>query len=37
MGNASNLVKNEATFVADTIENDGVSKSINDYILPNFL
>jgi len=37
MGNASNLVKNEATFVTDTIENDGVSKSINDYILPNFL
>ena len=33
MGNASDYIKSHANFVADTNENDGVTKAIRKYVL----
>ncbi|MCH8309975.1 MAG: HAD hydrolase family protein, partial [Chloroflexi bacterium] len=35
MGNAPDAVKNEADYVAPTVENDGLAVAIDEFIIPN--
>ena len=35
MGNSLGIIKSAAKYITDDISNDGVSKAINDLIIPN--